>query len=700
MKKGLLLFVVLAALGINTMQAQTQYATKVIDYQPAPAQFINTLTSAYEEGYTKKQVIAKAQEGVVKRGLITLGAFGGYIVVGFDHTIANSRGGYDFKVLGNGFEGSSEPGIVMVSADVNHNGIADDEWYELAGSEYNSTATVKDYEVTYTRPNPDGDVKWTDNKGGTGFVHKNSFHNQPYYPAWIVEDSYTLKGNKLANNATNTGTDDQPYWVLSSYPWGYADNASNNTEQSNFKIDWAVDKYGNKVLLKGIDFVKVYTAVQEEAGWLGETSTEFTTVQDLHPSAALPVIDYAQGHFIINEGGGKDINGSVNFINNEGQILYRAYETENQARLGKTTETATVFGDFIYLISKQGNRLVTVDRKTLKKVAVIPELGGADGRSFMGYDQTTGYVGTSKGIYLYNITNHTLGALISDANAIGTMLKAGDYVFALQAKKVLVLKNHAIHKTIEGSDYSYMVQSKDGNIWIGTKTGLLKVNPSTLAEENITLPKEALIVANWGSWNKGSMCASTTTNTLYWAAGQWSQKSIYRYEIGNDASLNTPFYTLPADSKHSLYGAGINIDPITNNLLLTTVQDGWGTNYLLNKIWTIKPSGELLSCDQLQDQYWFPAMMLFQPSNKEDGSGIETNNTADSNRIAYANNGNLVIDNCKDTQLTLSTISGQTIDTFTIDSDHASFSISVSKGIYLLYGISGNKTITLKVIIK
>ena len=39
--------------------------------------------------------------------------------------------------------GSSEPGIVLVSKDTNGNGLADDEWYELAGSEYNSPATTK-----------------------------------------------------------------------------------------------------------------------------------------------------------------------------------------------------------------------------------------------------------------------------------------------------------------------------------------------------------------------------------------------------------------------------------------------------------------------------------------------------------------------------------------------------------------------------
>lgn len=35
--------------------------------------------------------------------MISLGGFGGYVVVGFDHTITNVTGKRDFRVLGNAF---------------------------------------------------------------------------------------------------------------------------------------------------------------------------------------------------------------------------------------------------------------------------------------------------------------------------------------------------------------------------------------------------------------------------------------------------------------------------------------------------------------------------------------------------------------------------------------------------------------------
>ena len=51
---------------------------------------------------------------------------------------------------------------------------------------------------------------------------------------------------------------------------------------SQFKIDWAVDQNGNHVELDKIDFVKIYTAVNQNVGWMGEISTEVMTVEDLH----------------------------------------------------------------------------------------------------------------------------------------------------------------------------------------------------------------------------------------------------------------------------------------------------------------------------------------------------------------------------------------------------------------------------------
>ncbi|MFI3240731.1 MAG: T9SS type A sorting domain-containing protein [Bacteroidales bacterium] len=307
-KKILLITSFLIALELG---AVSPYINKVYEYMPAPGQCVN-LMPEYEAGDDMDAMCAKVEEyiaGVGNGSLINLGAWGGYVTVGFDHTIVNVDGDYDFKIYANAFYadsqtagGSCEPGIVMVSYDSNGNGLPDDEWYELAGSEYYSDSTIKDYEVTYYRPDsnhvatPDSSspmitdteyIYWVDNKGNDGYINKLSYYSQSYFPEWIEGDEITLYGNRLADNAVDESGDGSNY-VLYAYDWGYADNHLNTSDLSNFKIEWAVDSDGNSVNLPGVDFVKVYSGVLQSNGWLGECSTEISGMEDLHPTAVMP----------------------------------------------------------------------------------------------------------------------------------------------------------------------------------------------------------------------------------------------------------------------------------------------------------------------------------------------------------------------------------------------------------------------------
>ena len=268
---------------------------KVFEYTPAPGQFINELKTGGFDGTqtTMEAAIAYAEARMEAENWVSLGGFGGYIVVGFDHSIDNS-GDYDISILGNSFSGSSEPGVVWVMQDENGNGIPDDTWYELAGSETGKATTIQNYEVTYYRPmGAMMPVQWTDNLGNYGEVdYLKQFHRQDYYyPLWIEEDSYTLTGTCLeARNYDASGNGS--YWVNVEYDWGYADNFSpvdRLTEEDNaeggvnanhFKISNAIDFECEPIHLDYIDFVKVQCAVNAKSGWLGELSTEVCGLYD------------------------------------------------------------------------------------------------------------------------------------------------------------------------------------------------------------------------------------------------------------------------------------------------------------------------------------------------------------------------------------------------------------------------------------
>jgi len=162
---------------------------------------------------------------------------------------------------------------VEVSEDVNGNGLPDDAWYELAGSEYSKSTTKHGYQITYYKPSQKTDsVYYTDNANAHGYVTAS-------YPFW-QGDSIVCQGTLLPPTASKN---ELGYWISNSLPWGYADNQPNNSGLNEFDLDWAVTADGSKVTLNKIHFIKVYTAVNQNAGWMGELSTEICGAKNLHP---------------------------------------------------------------------------------------------------------------------------------------------------------------------------------------------------------------------------------------------------------------------------------------------------------------------------------------------------------------------------------------------------------------------------------
>ena len=285
----------------NVLNAQ--YISEVLEYKPAPGQFINKTPWGLPAS-------ANSLIGTVT-GSLSLGAFGGYVVFKFEEPVKNHPDnpfGVDFTIFGNPLVDWSEHGIVSVMRDDNENGLPDDTWYELAGSDYFFSSTIKGYEVTYTNPNQPkaADVPWYDNQGNSGVVLANSFHNQPYYPSIenfpdINSTEYTLSGTRVSDEVDKSN----PTFVKSSKKaFGYADNQyrgkapytvpdnpytpdKENAGGDAFDISWAVDENGEYVDLDEIHFVKVHTAALGNGGWLGEISTEITGASVVEPNSSI-----------------------------------------------------------------------------------------------------------------------------------------------------------------------------------------------------------------------------------------------------------------------------------------------------------------------------------------------------------------------------------------------------------------------------
>ena len=291
------------------------YIATVYEYCPAPGQFVNAMPE-YREGDTAETMRQKAEEAIAGKmqSGVSLGAYGGYITFGFDHTVVNVPGEHDIRIDGNSFNsaahpgvdgGSSEPGIILVMFDENQNGKPDDKWYEIDKNPwYTDEAAVYGYEITYRRPAPghvptpgEGNdsamtdmtyIGWEDNRGQSGYVYKNKFHDQDYYPRWIDADEMTFRGTLLPKNAVDVSGNGS-YYLQYMFKYGaYADNYPNEAkdEEGNyyngFDIGWAVDPETREpVHLPGVDFIRVYTALNQYCGWIGETSTEIFMARDM-----------------------------------------------------------------------------------------------------------------------------------------------------------------------------------------------------------------------------------------------------------------------------------------------------------------------------------------------------------------------------------------------------------------------------------
>ena len=288
------------------LHAQTQHV-EVIEFHPAPGQFVNVYPKT-DANTTQEEACRLCTEQLEDNSVISLGTYGGYVTVKFDHPIQNKPGS-DLRITGNGtykegntLGGSFEPGIVYV-------GVGDDvktcKWYELAGSEYYTTE-VHDFSITYHKPTAESgphtipysvydnylkwNCSWTDKDGvkrdSTGYHLKNQYHKQSYWPQWENKDELTFRGGRLPNNAIDESKEHNgTLWVLYRYAadsYGYVDASLNKDDYATFDLDWAVDEEGNHVDLDHCNFIRVATGLFQHCGWIGESSTEVSGFIDLH----------------------------------------------------------------------------------------------------------------------------------------------------------------------------------------------------------------------------------------------------------------------------------------------------------------------------------------------------------------------------------------------------------------------------------
>ena len=343
----------LLLLGVAPLSAQESRITEVLAYHPAPGQFMGSEAMASQDVTTYADLLRKAQQRLVEEHtFLSLGGWGGYIVVRIQPALVNQPDQADFAILGNAFIGNAEPGIIYVSQDVNSNGLADDPWYRIRGSEdYRSNL---DYTITYYKPkDPYKDpIAWSDSEGESGLIPRNKYHTtNSYYPLW-EGDKVTFTGVLLPDCMKLDPATGQ--WRSEPYAYGYADNHPNDSSGSHIDIDSAVNAAGELVHLDRIDFLKVQTGVHQQTDVTGEVSTEFTGIKPLakgssivSPTATPAVrLSYSDKQLQIES----EVSGTLYLYNIDGQLILT-----HPLSVGRTTVALPAMGAcYVALLRLEG----------------------------------------------------------------------------------------------------------------------------------------------------------------------------------------------------------------------------------------------------------------------------------------------------------------------------------------------------------
>ena len=679
------------------------YIARVYDFMPAPGQFVNQ-NPAYQPGDTRESINAKVEAslcGTVNGGPISLGSYGGYITFGFDHPVVNKHG-YDVKIYGNAFQsaavtdmagGSCEPGIIMVGVDMNGDGVpsAGDKWYEIKGADYDRCQ--HSFEVTYYKPDENkvkvpherwrfiSDIEYVywmsdDVTIPDGYVWRNTFHTQPYWPLWIEDTVLTFKGTRLPNlsvdmSANGAGTS----WFQPFFGEGYVDNLPNDQEPG-FKIDWAIDESGNPAELDHIDFIKVYCGQLDYCGWLGEVSTEVCGAEDLHPDAEPdepgPGPDdftFTNGIIFVNEDRYGPNQGSINYYNYDyDEMEYNVFAMVNPGvKLGVTTQFGQLFGDRLFLVSKQansseasgstvGSRLAVLDAVTLKQQGSVLRFHESpdsvyDGRAYCAVNNDKGYISTSGGIFVFDVPSMTVQGMIDgtqssatgDYNSLyrgqcGDMVRFGQYVFAVQQGRglhVIDPVTDAIVTTLSFPNIVTVFVTAGGNLYVANNSreiydysggpyeaNFTCIDPVTFRVKDVhELGGTYGAVSSWGAWRARMICVDPQAERVYYNYDEY-QNYISSYDFAT-RTFTDALITLPDGveinwdgtvERQGLYSSAISFDPHTGDMVVQTTEAAPLSYQNFNHNWVLFYDANTLGLKRqirLQDAYWFPAMAVY-----------------------------------------------------------------------------------------
>lgn len=280
--------------------------------------------------------------------------------------------------------------------------------------------------------------------------------------------------------------------------------------------------------------------------------------------------DFANGVFVLNEGGFTYANASVSFISTTGEIRNDIFEAVNGRKLGDVAQSISFNGDLAYIVVNNSNTVEVVNRYTFKSVATIAgELYNPryiefhNGKGYIS-NWGDGYVATDDFIAVVDLTSHSVTNKIPVPQGPERLVVEGSRLYIAQRGdysygntiSILDLNSQTITGSIEVADYPNGMVEDNGYLFVlcsgyyDWENG----NDTAGAMYKINLQNNQIVDQFGFETGIQPKFLQIENGNVYYVIG----KDIYRTDVANIEPSASPFISTSGNGMQILYG--FNVD--------------------------------------------------------------------------------------------------------------------------------------------
>lgn len=286
----------------------------------------------------------------------------------------------------------------------------------------------------------------------------------------------------------------------------------------------------------------------------------------------LPLGDYENGVFVLNEGGFGASNASVSFIDADGNLYNNIYTNVNEMALGDTAQSIGFDDDKAYIVVNGSNTIEVVNRYTFEHITTITaQLANP---RYIVFNNGKGYVSNwgdplnpdDDYIAVINTSSYAVESTIPVAEGPEKMEKEGNSLYVAHrggwgygnSISVISLSSNNVTTTIEVADIPDSLEEENGILyvlckgkesWAGEETqgALVKINTATnVVVESLSFG-EGVHPSNLDIEN----------GTIYYTV------DADVYQKGLNAPLpSSPLFSVGSQGVYGIYGFAVEDDKI------------------------------------------------------------------------------------------------------------------------------------------